>query len=441
MTKTWDTKKKILDLLSKKRMTLTDISKELNLAPSTVNQHIKELLSADAITQVDNPYVVKWKYYEINPSFRGIEAMKAPRMALSTPFLNVSNPTFKIIPILIAIAVVAAFIFEFGGGIFGGTASTTAGAFAASIPASATLFSISDAPTTSAVSAVNITVSNATIHSQTTGKWYTILSTPKKFNLVTLRNISAALATANIPAGNYDEIVLEVTNASAVVNNQSTNVFLPSGDLKIFGNFSITSNSLAPSWVNIDINLDKSLHITGEGSVILAPVINLKASSGANLSVATNGIVYVKSPGKPDSDFNASMDLNGTFHVNLISVPEGAHLGVGENGKVLILSNSSITNTIVLRTGHIVIVIANITNVTGIIDNISAKINASIEGNEGNESGGQGNGKIEVNNHFNCTMQDGSVDCDTDHNISVNNTIPIWASAKGYGGIDNHGDT
>ncbi len=414
MTKTGDTKQKILDLLAKKRMTLTDLSNTLNLAPSTVNQHIKELLVANAIKQVDNPYVVKWKYYEANPSFGGFETAKiSPKTNISNPTFKFSDPLLKAISALIIIGIIIGALY--GLGVWSGFNEGTGGIAAAiSVSPGSTVFSISDSPTVAAITAVNVTVDSAMIHSATTGKWYVILNTPKTFNLVTLRNISSVLATANLSAGNYNEILLETPNATAVVNNQTIQVLLPSGVLRLFGNFNISGNTSSPSWINIDINLDKSLHFTGNGELIMLPVINLRTSNNANLSIASNGIIYVRQPGRIASQLNTSMDLNGTFNVNLISVPPSAQLGVGGNGKILILSNPNITNTITLRTGQMLIVITNVTNASAIVGNITAQAVPGpviITG-----AGGRGN----ENGEINCTQQGPFTDCRVPDNVQVN---------------------
>ena len=65
MRRIMETKGKILEMLSVKSKTLTDISRELGLAPSTVSQHLAELQSAGAIERVDNPHIRKWKYYTL----------------------------------------------------------------------------------------------------------------------------------------------------------------------------------------------------------------------------------------------------------------------------------------------------------------------------------------------------------------------------------------
>ena len=69
MSKLFESKKKIIDLLKEKPMTMTQISERLDLGQSTTNQHLKELLRIGAIKEVANPYSRKWKYYEYNKSF------------------------------------------------------------------------------------------------------------------------------------------------------------------------------------------------------------------------------------------------------------------------------------------------------------------------------------------------------------------------------------
>ncbi len=64
MGKTFETKKKILSLLKKRKMTVGEISKELELSHATVSQHILELQQAGAIEKIDNEHFKKLKYYK-----------------------------------------------------------------------------------------------------------------------------------------------------------------------------------------------------------------------------------------------------------------------------------------------------------------------------------------------------------------------------------------
>jgi DNA-binding transcriptional ArsR family regulator len=65
MSKAGETKNKILDALKERNKTLTELSDELGLSPSTVLEHIRDLVSSSEIREVvDVPR--KWKYYEIS---------------------------------------------------------------------------------------------------------------------------------------------------------------------------------------------------------------------------------------------------------------------------------------------------------------------------------------------------------------------------------------
>jgi DNA-binding transcriptional ArsR family regulator len=58
-----DSRVKILRLLDDRQHTLTDLSEELGMAPSTIKEHLDTLVSAGLITQIDKG--MKWKYYRL----------------------------------------------------------------------------------------------------------------------------------------------------------------------------------------------------------------------------------------------------------------------------------------------------------------------------------------------------------------------------------------
>ncbi len=417
MGKIWDTKGKILQKLSTKRMTLTELSKELNLAPSTVNQHIKELLNVNAIRQVDNPFILKWKYYEVNPDFRSASMVHTPRTVLS-------NPIFKVVSAIFIIAVLAVVLVT--GYLGRGTPSvptTSSGQVFAqtnlgpgSVPIGTSVLSLSDSPGVSTISAVNITVDSAMIHSQTTGKWYIVFNGTKDFNLVKLRNTSALLSGANLSAGTYDQIVLFISNGTAVVNNQSEPLFVPSEKLQIFGNFNVSKNTT--TWMNIDVNLAKSLHITGSGKVILLPVINTMSNRGSELNLSSNGIITVKTPGRTDFEEQSSMDVNGTFH-NMMGMmqnqQEQDNIDVNSQGKVIIVSNPHLNGTATISTEHNIIILTNLTNVTSIEKNITTNETIQVVGNAGEHAA------------IMCNGEDGMFTCNSVGNINDSNLGQIMS--------------
>ncbi len=63
MGKALETKKRILDLLKKKNMTTTELSRELGLSAATVSQHLDELGEMGAVEKVNNEFFKKLKYY------------------------------------------------------------------------------------------------------------------------------------------------------------------------------------------------------------------------------------------------------------------------------------------------------------------------------------------------------------------------------------------
>lgn len=66
MSKTSETKNRILGLLAKEDLRLADIYPRLNLSPATVLQHLKELEDIGAIKKVDDPHFKNVKFYSLN---------------------------------------------------------------------------------------------------------------------------------------------------------------------------------------------------------------------------------------------------------------------------------------------------------------------------------------------------------------------------------------
>ncbi len=66
-----DTRVNILKKIDERfQLTLTDLSKELELAPSTVKEHLDKLVAAGLIVQVDKG--MKWKYYRLTRKGKSI---------------------------------------------------------------------------------------------------------------------------------------------------------------------------------------------------------------------------------------------------------------------------------------------------------------------------------------------------------------------------------
>jgi hypothetical protein len=257
----------------------------------------------------------------------------------AAPVKNIHKNHTGIIIAVVALIVIMILLLMF----YGAAAATTANAKIA--------FTISDAPTPlGAVSALNMRILNISVHSNTTGKWYYIpVSTSGTYNLVTLNNIYAIVGNATLPTGNYDEVVIKVGSVAATMNGNTTAVVLPSSTLKIFLSFKMfgTPGASSTNWVNLDVNTSKSLHATGNGRIIMLPVIQVTARQNAVLSVQPDNTASVTLWGTPPVTEDYGMNVDGTMQANL-AVPQNANLTVAANGTIE--SENGVTGTIVTTT-------------------------------------------------------------------------------------------
>lgn len=105
MSKTLETKKRILDLLKKREMTVSGLSKELGLSAATISQHMDELQSMGAVEKVNNEYFKKLKYYRTK---------------------EIVNPVIaKYIAMVVVVLVVASAVYFYRGGILSTTPRPT----------------------------------------------------------------------------------------------------------------------------------------------------------------------------------------------------------------------------------------------------------------------------------------------------------------------------
>ena len=198
-------------------------------------------------------------------------------------------------------------------------------------------YTVSDArQTLSSVSAVNMQVQSIQMHSTTTGQWYSVpVSGSGNYNLTALTSTYAFVGGANVPAGNYDEIALTATSVTATVNGTAKAVVLPSKVFKVFGNFSVssTANTGSTNWINFDFKVNQSLHETGNGMIIMLPVIQTVAWSNAKLRIGAGDNVSVEDAGQVTESVEAGMDANGTMKEGL-NIPASANVSIGANGTI-----------------------------------------------------------------------------------------------------------
>jgi hypothetical protein len=98
------------------------------------------------------------------------------------------------------------------------------------------------------------------------------------------------------------------------VNGTNQSVFLPTNSLRILGSFNISNNGTT-NWINIDFDLQHSLHITQNGSIIMLPVLNIRHARGP-IELNQSSIIISSSPLKIRAFYEFGMDANGIMTRN-----------------------------------------------------------------------------------------------------------------------------
>ncbi len=174
------------------------------------------------------------------------------------------------------------------------------------------VFTIADAAANmGAVSKVIVTINSVSVHSSTEG-WTTVSSTPQSIDLLTLKAEGAQklLADVKLKEGDYQQLRLDISKVIVTDASGDHEAKLPSGELKMVGGFTVNTNST--STATFDFVVDESLHITGNGEYILAPVVQLETKENADVEVDADKKVKIKA-GNTKTKAKVGMDIKGNF--------------------------------------------------------------------------------------------------------------------------------
>jgi hypothetical protein len=108
---------------------------------------------------------------------------------------------------------------------------------------------------------------------RTGGNWTTVAENPGPFDLKAIEGIQQYLAGQVVEVGKYTQIRMEVYSVRIVVGEDEYNAKVPSGKIKLVGNFEILEGNATE--ITLDFNGEKSVNVTGKGDYIFKPVIKL----------------------------------------------------------------------------------------------------------------------------------------------------------------------
>ncbi len=212
------------------------------------------------------------------------------------------------------------------GCVQGGTINTT--------PEGRVVFSITDAAANmGSVSKVEVTIDQVSVQSAAKG-WVVISNQTKTYDLLELKagNKSEILADANLAAGTYNQFRMRISNVQVTDANGVHTAKLPSNELKIVGSLIINDDST--SVASFDFIADESLHVTGNGTYILAPVIQIETRENASVDVKADGSVDVTG-GRNSSTWKVGTDIQGNVGTGL-SIANDKVLDIDAGGKITI---------------------------------------------------------------------------------------------------------
>jgi len=161
------------------------------------------------------------------------------------------------------------------------------------------------------------------------GEWITVLNESKTYDLLALTGVEELIGSADLEAGEYNIIRLYISNVTVTIGNETETAKLPSGKIQMNVHFEVTENG--SSIVKFDFDLNESLHITGAGQVIMAPVIKVSVDKEAELQIQNRIVNRIRT--ETETEAEIGMDENGTTGEGK-KIGHDQELEIGDDGKV-----------------------------------------------------------------------------------------------------------
>ncbi len=194
------------------------------------------------------------------------------------------------------------------------------------------VFGVTDAAADmGAVTGIQVTFDHARIHRQA-GAWIDVSGQAQTFDLLQLhaQGITQVLGQIKLPAGSYDQVELSVSKVVVADASGPHDAKLPSNKLQFKGDLQVQPGATATA--TFDIIADQSLHMTGNGQYILAPVINLDFREKADAQVQSNRTLVITG-GNATTTGQVGMDADGNVDRGLRITPDAA-LETDSSGKL-----------------------------------------------------------------------------------------------------------
>ena len=118
-----------------------------------------------------------------------------------------------------------------------------------------------------------VEVHMATNDTNDTESGWTTVNGAQSVDLIQVKGIEKFLGNTSLTEGKYTQIRLTISGATAVIDNQTYSVTVPSDKFKLVHNFDIVANQTTT--LVLDFNADQSLVETGNGRYMLRPTARI----------------------------------------------------------------------------------------------------------------------------------------------------------------------
>ncbi|MDE1828199.1 MAG: ArsR family transcriptional regulator [Candidatus Micrarchaeota archaeon] len=215
MGKTGSTKNAILGMIAKRERTLSEISEELGLSPSTVSQHLHELEADGAIREIENTHIRKWKYYGLPEG--AITASKGKNMTNNRTLLYYGGG-------IVVIAAIALLVLSAQG--------TAGGSLQGYLHVPISLTDPPHVPVGTTALMINYSSVEAHLSGSANSSGWISSNASGRINLLSLLNVSQTIGNVSIPRNSVINMVrFEIRSASIVINGTDYNVTVPSSQI------------------------------------------------------------------------------------------------------------------------------------------------------------------------------------------------------------------
>lgn len=142
------------------------------------------------------------------------------------------------------------------------------------------------------VTAIEIKASNVEAHmaGAADDKWVSLLKDPPVFDLVKATGVNVLLGSADVEAGKYTQVRLDITDVTVTVNGIQLKATVPSDKLRLAGDITVEEGKKTS--ISLDFDAEKSIVLEGNEQVLLKPVVKLVvAKPGETLETPMPGTI------------------------------------------------------------------------------------------------------------------------------------------------------